>query len=246
MDEDEVHAAASEPSDPNKGPAAQPEGDPRGDGSSGDARLAAAGADPWVRRCELVALLLVLAVAGIALAAGLHAIRLRQVTDTEFVTGTAVDSGQLAAPWSYVLGVLAYLGGSLTNGVALALALALVALSPGDRIGRLGTRVLNALSVLGVVVGACAMIGVEEIIRIKNESGPTTFLNDPATSGAARVLDKATGILQVLPAATLAFGVAWVAWRMLNEVPTVELPPDRAPRRDAGAHGVEPDDPPAS
>lgn len=88
------------------------------------------------RRCELIALALVIGTVGVILQFGLQGFALGR---------NDISTGQFN--WSAFLSTLTA-AGVVDRGLLLAVALGLVVMAPGERYGRLGVNVLNAISVL--------------------------------------------------------------------------------------------------
>ncbi len=157
---------------------------------------------------ELLALLAVVAAVGAVLGALLEATAwVRASTD---LVG-APEGGSFE--WGQWLGIAA-LGGSVGNGLLVATALALVALAPGARAGRLGVVVVNAVSVVGVAVAALALLGVEESLR---RSSSTLLPGGQGGDATATWLARLGVVAEGLPAAALAGGAAYLAWRLLTD-----------------------------
>lgn len=164
---------------------------------------AAVEVDPWTTRCEVLALLASLVVAGTIaqnVFQGLH------------VAGTAEASG---FSWSSFFASVSFTAmgpGSVL--LLLVAALVLVVLSPGSSIGGLGSGVLQGVAVLGVLVATSALVGVVETLRIDGDQ-----FDQPgfAVTGVAG-LQKAAAIATFVPVGALAAGSALFAWRTLAEV----------------------------
>jgi hypothetical protein len=165
------------------------------------------GAPPpvWRERGELLALLLLAGVIGL----------LGQSLFTALAYNEEIAAAASAgvSRWDVLLPVVAQ-GGTIINSVLLAIALAVVVLTPGA-IGRLGRVALNASSVLGVLVAALALLGIEEALRV-GEGGP--FGSDDEGSGPAAVYTKVAAVCVWLPSFAIAGAAAWTSWRTLNEI----------------------------
>jgi len=192
--------------DGGEGWAGQPELD---DGF--DEELGARGA--WRDRVELVALLLLVGVVGTILQ-GLFA---------GLAYSESIGVGQ--SRWTLIFAQLTQ-GGSIVASGLVALAVGLVVLGPAA-IGRWGRLVLNAASVLGVLVATLAVLGVEEAFRNATSVGSDgTGADSP---GHVELYLRLGAVAFWLPSVALAGFVAYLSWRTLNELG----PPPRP----------EPDDP---
>ncbi len=127
--------------------------------------------------------------------------------------------------WDIVLPAAAQ-GGSLVNAVVVAVALGLVLVAPGP-VGRWGRVALTAVSVVGVVVAALALLGIVEVLRPDNEM-EGMWMNADAFGGAPPsppVVDRVAEVLRWIPSILVAGPSAWFAWRSLEARPTDPLPP---------------------
>ena len=188
------------PPDPHAGPTS---------GGSSGGHDAGTANGPWRERCEVVAVLLVLAALGIVGQALFNALAFN-----EELSGNPLGS-PVPSEWEIILPLVAQ-GGTLLSALPLVLALGLVVLAPGP-LGRTGRLTLNLLSVVGVVVAALALLGVEETLRGR-AGGPFSPLGAGDDSGGqAALFTKVGGVLSWIPPAALAGVTAWMAWRALNE-----------------------------
>lgn len=160
-----------------------------------------AGIERWQRRSELIALVLVLCSIGTILQALFQGIA---------VARGAGPDGEL--DWDVLLPVVAS-SGTFVNGLLLTVALALVVLAPGSRVGRLGGVVLNVVAVVGVLVATLAVLGLEETIRGSDAVGPTG-----EGDGTTELLTTLSGASLWLPSIALAGLVAYLAWRLVLEL----------------------------
>jgi hypothetical protein len=165
-------------------------------------RLDADPLEEWDRHREVLGLLLVVGAVGLVLQALLSAYANAK---------PAPDSGE-GIQWGVFLPALGS-GGSLTTAVLVAVAL-LVAVGSGRREpGRLGWITIQIVSVLGVVVASLALLLIEEYNRSRMGATPG---NNPFTGEVAFGWMQAALMAQMLPAAGLAGGAAYLAWRRLR------------------------------
>lgn len=158
--------------------------------------------EEWDRHREVLGLLLVVGAVGLVLQALLSAYANAK---------PAPDSGEGIA-WGVFLPALGG-GGSLTTAVVVAAAL-LVAVGSGRREpGRLGWLTIQVVSVLGVVVASLALLLIEEYNRSRMGATPDA---SPFSSEVAFGWMQAALMAQLLPAAALAGGAAYFAWRRLR------------------------------
>lgn len=161
-------------------------------------------ADPWRDRAEVLALLLVVGAVGL----------IGQYAFTALYYNDVVGLGDgTTSKWQLVLPVLAQ-GGSITSGLLVASALVLVVFVPGA-IGGRGRLVLNAVSVVGVLVATLALLGVEEALRAKARSVDSGFA--PGGSNGEGYL-KVAAVFVWVPSFAVAGFSAFTAWRTLNEI----------------------------
>ncbi|HEX2578281.1 MAG TPA: hypothetical protein VHK88_18190 [Aquihabitans sp.] len=173
--------------------------------------------DPWQRRCELIALGLVLAVVGAILQYLFQGLAYSRAVSGETVS------------WSAFLPTVAA-AGTFDRSLFLVVALALVVLAPGEHVGRLGAGVLNAISVLGVVLATLALVGLEETFRLDTTS-PRGL--DGQADGTAEAFGRLSGVSLWVPSIALAAGVGFLAWRTLLELyPEPQRPFDEDPDPD--------------
>lgn len=180
--------------------------EPEPTGAPGSSAVEAPAPDevvPWQRRCEVIALVLVVCALGAVLQALFQGLALAR--------GAGPDGG---VDWDVLLPVLAS-SGTFVNGLLLAVALALVVLAPGARVSRLGSATLNAVAVVGVVVATLAVLGLEETIR--NDRAESAMVGAAADDGAD-LLVTLGGVSLWLPSIALAGLLAYLSWRMVLEL----------------------------
>lgn len=130
----------------------------------------------------------------------------------------------------------------------LALALALVLLSPGPTIGRLGSQVLQGLRLTGAVVSLCALFATEELLRRAStlELGLSPGPYAPGTSLPKQFLLRVSIAAPFLAAAAMAACVAWVSQRTLRDLPLESGPRADGESDDLAAPSAEAADGPTN
>lgn len=187
------------------------------------------GVDPRRTWLERVALLLVVAAVGQIARYTLQGLAYATASRSE-----GVDGG---FEWTQFLAVVSVAGDSLV-GVLLAVALGLVVLAPGHP-GRLAVVVANAVSVVGVVVAALAVLAIEEVFR----SQPGVYDPFGDTDRDAVRFFQGSAVLGYGAAFALALGTAYAAWRLLRGgfgLPAADLGPFAPADRPDDARSGEP------
>lgn len=118
--------------------------------------------------------------------------------------------------------------GNIVPAALLVVSLALVLLSPGPTIGKLGSQVLQGLRMTGTVVGVFALIATEELLRrasaIEVSLTPGVDYLGPSLPLAKQVLLRASTAAPFLAAAVVAGCVAWLSHSTLRDVPLASEP----------------------
>lgn len=180
----------------------------------------APGAEPWQQRLEVLALLLVASVVVVIIAA--------------FVSANAQLSMDFSAfpgadpPQKDVAEIVRLAGTSanLAMAGALLVALLLVTLGPGDRIGAKGTVVLWGIVVVGLV--AAGLGALSAALTLIHEDGPMTAASFSMGLGGDGLVGKLSGVMPLLVAAVIAGYVAWCAFSTLGDTGSDLLFPDEA------------------
>ena len=137
------------------------------------------------------------------------------------------QSGGTRFHWYEILQTGSPSGNVLPAGL-LALSLALVLLSPGPTVGRLGSQVLQGLRLAGAVVSLFALLATEEFLRRASDTelalSPGPYA--PGQSQASLLpVSKEVVLLRVsmaapfLAAAAMAAFVAWTSQNTLRSIP---------------------------
>jgi len=168
--------------------------------------------DPWSRRCEVLALLLTIGVLGYELSWLMRIAAIEQ----------SMKDVHPRLPWTYLVTTGSGAGDIVAAGL-LAAALLLVMLSPGDVVGRLGGRVIGAVTVLAAIVAAMGcVISVGGFLSRRQESTFFVQGTTPRDYAASFWLDRVAFSVRYLPAAALALAVAWFGWRAMRELPYLD------------------------
>ncbi|MBX3287473.1 MAG: hypothetical protein KF703_19150 [Actinobacteria bacterium] len=166
-----------------------------------------AGDDPpgaWDRHRELLALLLVVAAIG----------QILQALLTAYGYGKPTPGSGQGIAWGVFLPALGT-GGQITTAVLVVAAL-VVAVGSGRRDpGRLGWLTIQAVSVVGVVSAALALLLIEEYERNRSGAADSARIGGFGGGPAFGWLEAGLGA-HALSSAALAGGAAYVAWRRLQ------------------------------
>lgn len=158
--------------------------------------------EPWQRRLEVLAALLVGVVAVVLVAA----------------TTTAISNARRQRTFSDdgldIVGVLQVIGRGvgLAGAGALVVALVLVLLAPGGPIRRLGMRTLAGLVVVGLLVaGVCGFSASAYLVG----STQSSRMDVPTSNGSTDLIQRLGIAAPLVMATALAVYVAWCAFQVL-------------------------------
>lgn len=174
--------------------------------------------EPWQRRFELLALLLVVAVALVLVSAVVvaHA----QLSD-QFATFPSFASGD------YDLTDVIRVGGSSANlavAGALLVAMLLVTLGPADRFTGRGRLVLRSTVVIGLVTAGLA--GTSGVLTVIDRPDEVPYANGGVAGFPGEgLLTRLASVAPLLVAAVLAGYVAWCAFAALEDAPADPVDP---------------------
>lgn len=173
--------------------------------------------DPWQRRFETLAVLLVVVV--ITLIVSAFAVAQAQLNpDDLFAVGFEPRDG---------IGELVRIAGSsagFATAGALLVALLLVTLGPGDRITRTGIYVLRALVGVGLfAAGLAAVSAILTATRADDLAQGSMVVSDVVGQGFVQRVSMAAPLLG---AALISGYVAWCAFSTLGEIDPAPLVPD--------------------
>lgn len=178
----------------------------------------AAQAEPWQRRLEVLALLLVVSVVVLLIAAFAGANAQLSISFDAF-PGSEQPSKDLTE--------IIRIAGSSANiamAGALLVALLLVTLGPGDRIGRQGTTVLWGLVGVGLITAGLG--AVSAVLTVTGDVGPMSAASLQTGMVGEDLVGKLSGVAPLLIAAVIAGYVAWCAFSTLGDVPPDPVAPD--------------------
>lgn len=187
----------------------------------------AAQAEPWQLRLEVLAAILVASVAVALVSAFISA-------DAQLSTAmpSFPGSGQADTDWTEVIRVAGAFANLMVAG-ALLVALLLVTLGPGDRIGRRGSFVLRILVGLGLVTAGLAAVS-SVLTLTAGDDGPLSYAGFQTGLGTEGFVPRLAAVAPLLAAAVIAGYVAWCAFTTLGDVPHELVAPDE-PDSDLGA-----------
>jgi hypothetical protein len=184
--------------------------------------------DPWQRRFETLAVLLVVVVVTVIVAAF-------AIADAQLGSGNAFGAG-LERPDG--IGELVRLAGSsagFATAGALLVSLLLVTLGPGDRITGTGTFVLRALVGIGLFASGLAVVSaILTATRADDLADGSMMVSEVVGQG---LVERVSTAAPLLAAAIISGYVAWCAFSTLGEVAPAPLVPDdeTPPRSDLGS-----------
>ncbi|MCU1369467.1 MAG: hypothetical protein JWO77_661 [Ilumatobacteraceae bacterium] len=181
--------------------------------------------EPWQQRLEVLALLLVLSVVAV-LVSGL-------VSANAQLGSVASDPSGVEPP-AVGIDEVVRVGGASANLIvagALLVALLLVTLGPGDRIGRRGSTVLRGLVGVGLV--SAGLAGISSVLTVMYDPDELSGARLSTDFVAEGLVGRLSGVAPLVVAAVIAGYVAWCAFSTLGEVPPEVVAPDD-PDRDLG------------
>lgn len=176
--------------------------------------------EPWQHRLEVLAVILVLSVVAVLISAFVAAHAQLSVNFSEF-------GGE--APKTDFTEVVRLAGTSanLMAAGALLVALLLVTLGPGDRIGRTGTLVLRGIVGIGLITAGLGAISA--VLTVTLDEGPLTAAALQAGVYGDGLIGKISGVAPLLVAAVISAYVAWCAFTTLGDVPPEPVFPEDDP-----------------
>jgi hypothetical protein len=172
-------------------------------------------AEPWQVRFEVLALILVTSVVVAVIAAFFSAHAQLSINQPTFPGAEAPRTD-----WTEVVRIAGTSANLMAAG-ALVVALLLVTLGPGDRIGRLGTTVLQGVVGVGLVTAGLAAVS-SALTVTRSDDDPLTYASFQTGLGTDGFIGRLSGVAPLLLAAVIAGYVAWCAFSTLGDVPPLD------------------------